>query len=139
MPRYDLTGAEREIRASLEATNKARSDMVIAGTLDLALANALKEFDEARVQFTLAGMRLDNEGVDRHNNLAAAGFSLGSAWGNALHFALGARERMILNSWVQQGLISQIGPDAAAKTIAAVIPAQPEPVDLETAKPEGTA
>lgn len=135
----DLAQAEAQIRASLEQTDLIRSDAVRSGALDLNLANALKAFDEARVQFVLAGIRLDNEKVERPNILAAAGYSLGSAWANALTFALGANERMILNGWVRQALEEHIGPQAAGKTIDAVLPRETEPVDLETATPEGTA
>ena len=135
----DIAEAEREIRASLEAADLARADAVRAGTLDLAFANAMKEMDEARVQFVLAGMRMENAKVDRNTVLAAVGQAIGSMWGNGLHYALGARERMILNAWVKTGLEGQIGAAAAEKTIAAVLPTEPEPVDLETAKTEGSA
>jgi hypothetical protein len=136
---YDLTQAEREIRASLEAADLARADAVRANQLDIHFANAMKAMDEARVQFVLAGMKMENEKIDRNTVLAAVGQAIGSMWGNGLHYALGARERLILNAWVKTGLEGQIGAPAAEKTIAAVLAPEAEPVDLETAKTEGSA
>lgn len=139
MPKFDLIAAEREIRASLEAVNQQRRDQVVLGHIELDFANAMKAFDEARVQMILAGLKLENEGVDRNSVVSAAGQAVGSMWGNALHYALGARERTILNGWVRLGLASQIGDIAAGKTMDATLPRLPDPVDLETTVPKGSA
>jgi hypothetical protein len=142
MPTFDLRAIEQQIRASLEAADVQRSDAVRAGALDLPFAMAMKQFDEARVQFLLAGLTLENDGVQREVALSAAGQAIGSMWGNALQYALGARERAVLNGWVTTALSDNIKPEAAAKAVdAAIKPIEPapEPIELETVEPEGSA
>lgn len=128
MPTFDLPAIEASIRASLEAADIQRSDAVRAGAIDLPFAMAMKQFDEARVQFLLAGLKLENEGVQREVALSAAGQAIGSMWGNVLQYALGQRERTILNGWITTALSDHIKPEAAAKAVdAAIVPIKPEP------------
>ena len=117
---YDIEQAEREIRANLTAVNNARDGAALEGLLSPGEVKAAKEFDEARVQFVLAGMRLVNANADRNEMLAQAGYALGSMWANSLSAALGARERAIVNAQVQRSLTDHLGAGTAAKIIATV-------------------
>lgn len=118
---YDIEAAEREIRANIAKTQAERVAAANNGKLPMTEAVALNEFDEARVQFVLAGMRCENAGIDRNDMLACAGYAVGSAWANALHAALGARERHLVNTSVERALVDNIGETAAAKTINSVL------------------
>ncbi len=118
---YDLTAAEADIRASIEAAKAEGQKMVDVGQADRTFIQAQREFDEARIQFVLAGMRSENAGISREEMLSAAGQTIGQMWANALQAALGARERAVLNGWVQIALQGAIGAQAAGKTINTVI------------------
>lgn len=116
---YDLEKAESDIRANIAMAEGQK--MVDTGQADATFIRAQREFDEARIQFVLAGMRLENAGIGRNEMLSAAGQAIGQIWGNALGAALGARERAIVNGWIQIALGTAIGKDAATKTIENVV------------------
>lgn len=118
---YDIAAAEAEIRLNIRQAQAEGQKMVDAGQADATFIAAQREFDEARIQFVLAGMRLENMGIDRNEMLSAAGQAIGQTWANALSAALGARERGIVNGWIQIALQTAIGKDAATKTIENVV------------------
>lgn len=118
---FDLASAETRMRADIAEATAQGEAAVAAGALDAQLFRAGLQFDEARLQFTLACMRAENEGTDRNNVIAAAGFALGSAWASMLAGCVGSRERALMNGWVSNALAAQIGPGAASKTIESVI------------------
>lgn len=118
---YDLEAAEADIRANVASAKIEGQKMVDSGQADATFIAAQREFDEARIQFVLAGLRLENMGIDRNETLSAAGQAIGQIWANALAAAVGARERSIVNGWLQIALQTAIGKDAATKTIENVV------------------
>lgn len=118
---FDITAAEATLRANIAHATAEGQKLVDAGQAPASFIAAQREFDEARLQFVLAGLRLENSGADRNEIFSAAGQALGQMWGNTLSASLGARERAIINGWIQVALQAAIGKDAATKTIENVI------------------
>lgn len=111
---YDLAAAEAKMRADVEALRA----MQPTGASDPAFVQAQREFDETRIQFTLACMRSENLG--RTETLAAAGFAIGQMWTSALQGTVGVRERGIVNGWVCNALMATFGQAAMEKTMESV-------------------
>lgn len=118
---YDLTAIEAQLREQAAEANEVGKQMVDLGEASATLLQAQREFDEARIQFVLAGMRCENAGLDRKDQLAGAGFAIGQVWGNVLSGCVGAHDRAVVNGWLQQALASTIGIAATAKTIDTVL------------------
>lgn len=119
---YNLAAAEATMRANIALAMVERRAMAADHPEEIAFLNAQSEFDEARIQFTLAGMRAENAGLGRNETLSAAGYAIGSMWASGLQFAVGARERAVLNGWLQQALVAYMGQQAATKTVDSVLP-----------------
>lgn len=117
---FDLAAAEATMRANIAQTVIGRHAMAEKNPADATFLAAQAEFDEARVQFALACMRSENAGLGRNETLSAAGYAIGSMWVNGLQGALGARERSIVNGWVQQAMIGAFGLETTEKTINSV-------------------
>jgi hypothetical protein len=122
---FDLSAAEATMRANVASAAAESQAMVDAGKADPQFLAAQREFDEARIQFTLACMRAENAGVGRNEILSAAGFTLGTLWGSVLRGCVGARERAMVNGWVQMAMRQIIGQAPADKTIEAVFSPMP--------------
>ncbi len=118
---YDLADAETKMRASIATALEEADHLIKKGDIDGAFVKAMRYFDEARIQFSLGGMKATNEGVDRNEMLAAAGYTLGSIMGSVLLMTVGARERDIIKGWMQQALAQNIGAQAAAKTMNTIL------------------
>lgn len=118
---FDLAAAEQQIRATIAASAEASDQLVAEGKVDPELAAAQKEFDESRLQFTLALLRAENAGIDRNKMLASAGFALGQIWSSTLMGTVGTSERGVLNGWVYQALAQSLGAEPAMKTMEAVL------------------
>lgn len=117
---FDIAAAESKMRADTAQATIEGQKLIDDGKADPALLRAQREFDEARIQFVLAGMRCDNAGVDRKDQLAAAGFTIGTIWVNALGATISAHERAVLNGWLSQALAQGIGTQEAQKTVKSV-------------------
>lgn len=118
---YDLDAAEKYMRANVATANEERSELVRMGQADSQFIAAQRCFDEARVQTVLGMLRAANMGLDRNAILAAAGYATGSTWASVLEGCIGARERGLVNGWVQNALTQAIGEQAAGKTMRSVI------------------
>jgi hypothetical protein len=118
---FDITAAEATLRANIAHATAEGKKLVDAGQAPASFIAAQREFDEARLQFVLAGLRLENAGADRNEVFSAAGQALGQMWGNILSASLGARERATINGWIQIALSQMIGKDAATKTVMSAI------------------
>lgn len=114
---YDIAAAEAAMRHDIAMAAEHGEQLVAEGVTDASFLRAQRYFDEARIQFVLACLAAENAGVDRNELLSAAGFSIGSVWGSVLRTGIGARERAIINGWVQQALALSIGMPAAQKTV----------------------
>lgn len=80
MPKkYDLEKFEADIRASFEQVREATKERQETGLdVDLDFSAAQRAFDEARIQFSLAPLRLANDGINDQRIIAAgAGIALG--------------------------------------------------------------
>ena len=118
---FDLAAAEASMRADTAAAAAHGQRMAELGEADGEFLACQREFDEARIQFLLACLRAENAGIDRNLILSSAGHAVGSIWGGALHGAIGARERAVLNGWVRLSLHGALRDGAADKTIETVL------------------
>lgn len=121
---FDLPTIEAAMRSQ---TDDARAQVeAMAQKSDISpemliAMRAQREFDEARIQFNLAMMRIVNGGGRRMLVLAAAGHTLGQLWADLLASTTSASERAIVNTSVKQPMDDAIGENAAGKTLAAVL------------------
>lgn len=106
---FDLTEAEAQMRAQLAESVKASDAMIADGTGDANFIRAQRYYDEARVQFALAYLRSQNEGVDRNEMLAGASLALGTAFATLLGSCVGNRERDMVAHWFDRALSLTIG------------------------------
>lgn len=118
---WNLEQAEAQMRADLVAITEAGEKMIADGKMEREFFMAQREFDEARLQYAIACMRAENKGIGRNETLSGAGYTLGTIWASMLQSCVGARERAVLNGWIQQALITAIGPGPAKKTIETVL------------------
>lgn len=103
MAHYDLIAAEAQMRADAKAARDVGEAMIEAGG-DRSFLEAQRGFDEARIQFTLSGMRLENQGMGRNETLCANAAAIGLVWASLLMGCVGNRERQMVNMWVQKSI-----------------------------------
>ncbi len=121
---YDLGAAESTMRTQTEDASAQVEAMARKSDISpeiLIAMRAQREFDEARIQFNLAMMRIVNNGGRRVLVLAAAGSAIGQLWADLLKSTTSASERAIINTSVKQPMDDGIGEAAASKTINAVL------------------
>lgn len=121
---FDLQAIEATMRSQTEDARSQVEAMARKSGISpemLIAMRAQREFDEARIQFNLAMMRIVNGGGRRILVLAAAGHTLGQLWADLLASTTSASERAIVNTSVRQPMVDAIGEQAAGKTLAAVL------------------
>lgn len=121
---YDLSAIEATMRSQTEDARSQVEAMARKSDISpemLIAMRAQREFDEVRIQFNLAMMRIVNGGGRRILVLAAAGHTLGQLWADLLASTTSASERAIVNTSVRQPMVDAIGEQAAGKTLAAVL------------------
>ncbi|TXH08622.1 MAG: hypothetical protein E6R03_17900 [Hyphomicrobiaceae bacterium] len=133
MPKINIPEIRAQISATLKAEKKIRDDMLANGVegslIDPDFIRAQGEFDGIRMDFALAGPIMSNRGIDRNAIFGASAKALGEMLGN-LTLACGSpNERHIVKMCFDRALSETIMPPQQA----------PQPVDLETATPEGSA
>lgn len=109
MAKYDLKVAEDQMRRDAALAGAAGIEMVKADQAEADFLRAQRMFDEARIQFLLACMRAENEGIDRNVFLSAAGHTIGAIWTSALSGCVGIRERSVVNGWARKSFASALG------------------------------
>lgn len=120
----DLEAAEKQMRADIALATSEGMRLIQEEGADADFIRSQRQFDEARIQFTLACMKCDNLGIGRNELLSGAGHALGTMWGNLLMACVGERERAVANGWVQNGLQGSIGQQIAAKSVMSVFPVE---------------
>lgn len=121
---YDLELAEITMRSQTEDARAQVEAMARKSDISPEILQAMRgqrEFDEARIHFNLAMMRIVNNGGRRVLVLAAAGSAIGQLWADLLKSTTSASERAIINTSVKQPMDDTIGEDAASKTLNAVL------------------
>lgn len=118
---WNIEEAEAKMRADIIAARAHGEAMVVEGTAEPGFLAAQREFDEARIQFILAGMRCDNAGLDRNEYLAAAASTIGLMWGSTILSCIGNRERAVVNGWTQKALAETISPPPAGEPGHAIV------------------
>lgn len=124
MPHYDLDQVESTMRAQCDEARATVERMAQQSDLSpemLIAMRAQREFDEARIQFNLAMMKITNQGGRRVLVLAAAGATLGQIWADLLKSATSASERAVINTSVAQPMNDTLGEQAAGKTLSAIM------------------
>lgn len=126
MPKYDLQAVEERMRKDIALAGAAGIEMIQGNQTEAEFLRAQRMFDEARIQFLLACMRAENEGIDRNMILSAAGHAIGSIWTSALSGCVGERERAVVNGWARKSFAQVLGLDPNDKVLMSVFQAQPD-------------
>jgi len=102
MPHFDLTAAEKAMRESLAHQGDAMKRMVEEGKAEHGFVRAQECFHDARLQFTLGGMRAENEGCSRDEQISAAGAAIGLVYASMVSSCATPDEVNLLNGWMSK-------------------------------------
>lgn len=100
---HDIEAFERKAREMMARMRERGAEAVARGEANEPFYKAQCAFEEARILFSLAPVRLDNDGIPDIDIYSAAGAAIGAIYANLLASVINKSElREALDEWINR-------------------------------------